>query len=73
MREKHDLRAQLRPLIVARGIRATARAIKVDHSTLMAWLQGRRNLNTTQLEALFNVLNIRVIAPPGPEAKDPAV
>jgi hypothetical protein len=55
-----DLRELLRPHIVDRGIRATARSAGIDHSSLVAWMKGRREISATTLQELINVLGIRI-------------
>lgn len=65
-----DLRELLRPHIVSRGVRATARSAGIDHSSLVAWMKGRREISATTLQELINVLGIRLTVDEAQQAQE---
>jgi DNA-binding transcriptional regulator YdaS (Cro superfamily) len=67
-----SLRAQLSPLIRARGISAVAAAAGLHQPTLSAWLAGRRRLPLHQIEALARAVDhVLIVTPthPTPEVR----
>lgn len=55
-----NLRAQLAPLIRAKGISQTARESGVHRVSLHHWLAGRRDLPIRDLQALARVVGLRL-------------
>jgi DNA-binding phage protein len=55
-----NLRAQLSPLIRAKGISQTARESGVHRVSLHHWLAGRRELPMRDLEALARAVGLRL-------------
>lgn len=65
-----DIREQLRPLIMERGLRATARAAGIDHSSLLNWLRGKREISASTLQELIHVCGLRITGDEAPESQD---